>query len=138
MTDKPPPTARSARDRQQMDKWSNEQLDDFAERSMFWLRGENMDLKVARELSGSGDPIRAAKFGDVDPLRKAYPQIAAKGARQEAAEGQVGRTVAEGREQPDPRRVGRGAATRNLGGPVRQAAKELPVGRGDRGKAARG
>ncbi|MGB8135199.1 MAG: hypothetical protein WCF15_00270 [Pseudolabrys sp.] len=76
MTDKPPPTARSARDRQQMDKWSNEQLDDFAERSMFWLRGENMDLKVARELSGSGDPIRAAKFGDVDPLRKAYPQIA--------------------------------------------------------------
>ena len=43
---------------------------------MFWLRGENMDLKVARELSGSGDPIRAAKFGDVDPLRKAYPQIA--------------------------------------------------------------
>jgi len=69
VTDKPPPTARSARDRQQMDKWSNEQLDDFAERSMFWLRGENMDLKVARELSGSGDPIRAAKYGDVDPLR---------------------------------------------------------------------
>ena len=51
------------------------QLDDFAERSMFWLRGENMDLKVARELSESGDPIRAANCY-VDPLRKVYSQIA--------------------------------------------------------------
>ena len=67
--------------------------------------------------------------------RRVHQPAAAKGAGQEAVEEQVGRTVEEGREQPDPRRVGRGAATRYLGGPVRQAAKELPVSRGDHGKA---
>jgi hypothetical protein len=71
LIEKPPRLARTRRDRKQMEDWLNDLLNGLLD-----AEGDDTDFEEYSELDLKEYLIKAAEHGDIEPLRKEYPELA--------------------------------------------------------------